>query len=159
MAIRKIIKEGDPILRKICKPVTEFNAKLWDLLDDMKQTMRQNNGAGLAAPQVGILRNVCVVEVNGIYLEFVNPEIEKEEGNQCVLEGCLSVQNLNGFVNRPKTITVTAQDRYGNFFTLTAENYLAQAISHETDHLKGILFIDKLDHIATKEELMREGED
>ena len=156
MAIRNIIKSTDPLLRKKSKPVTEFNRKLWDLLDDMKVTMRKHNGAGLAAPQVGILRTVCVVEVNGLYLEFVNPEILKEEGSHLMLEGCLSVENLSGYVYRPEQITVKAQDRYGNFFTLTAEDYLAQAISHETDHLKGILFIDKLDHIATKEELYGE---
>ena len=156
MAIRKIVKSTDPLLRKISKPVTEFNQKLWDLLDDMKQTMRQNNGVGLAGPQVGILRQVCVVEVNGMYVEFVNPEILSEEGSKLMLEGCLSVEKLNGFVYRPEKITVRAQDRFGNFFTLTGEDYLAQAISHETDHLKGILFIDKLDHIATKEELYGE---
>ena len=156
MAIRKIVKSTDALLRKISKPVTDFNHKLWDLLDDMKQTMRQNNGVGLAAPQVGILKAVCVVEVNGLYLEFVNPKILKEEGSHLMLEGCLSVDNLNGFVYRPERITVQAQDRFGNFFTLTGEDYLAQAISHETDHLKGILFIDKLDHIATKEELYGE---
>ena len=153
MAIRKIVKSNDPLLRKVSKPVTDFNQKLWDLLDDMKQTMRQHNGAGIAAPQVGILRTVCAVEVNGMYLEFVNPQIISEEGSKLMLEGCLSVENLSGYVYRPEKITVKAQDRYGNFFTLTGEDYLAQAISHETDHLKGILFIDKLDHIATKEEL------
>ena len=156
MAIRKIVKSTDPLLRKISKPITDFNQKLWDLLDDMKQTMRQNNGAGLAAPQVGMLKQACVVEVNGMYVEFVNPEILSEEGSKLMLEGCLSVEKLNGFVYRPEKITVRAQDRFGNFFTLTGEDYLAQAISHETDHLKGILFIDKLDHIATKEELYGE---
>ncbi len=156
MAIRKIVKSTDPLLRKISKPVTDFNQKLWDLLDDMKQTMRQHNGAGIAAPQVGILRTVCSVEVNGLYLEFVNPQILSEEGSKLMLEGCLSVDNLNGFVYRPEKITVKAQDRYGNFFTVTGEGYLAQAISHETDHLKGILFIDKLDHVASKEELYGE---
>lgn len=156
MAIRKIVKSTDPLLRKISKPVTDFNQKLWDLLDDMKQTMRQHNGAGIAAPQVGMLKQVCAVEVNGMYLEFVNPEILSEEGSKLMLEGCLSVEKVNGFVYRPEKITVRAQDRFGNYFTVTGEDYLAQAISHETDHLKGILFIDKLDHIATKEELYGE---
>ena len=150
MAIRNVVQKNEEILRKKSKPVKEFDEKLWELLDDMKDTMRKNNGCGLAAVQVGILKQVVVVEVNNMYVELVNPEILEELGNQCEIEGCLSVKNMSGYVNRPTQVTVKACDRYGNEFVLTGTGYLACALSHETDHLKGVLYIDKMVEKPTK---------
>ncbi len=145
MATRKIVKSEDPILRKISKPVTEFNEKLWFLLDDMKETMMQANGVGLAGPQVGVLKQVVTMCVNDMYIEMVNPVIVKEVGKELYAEGCLSCPGVSGYVFRAKTVKVRAQDRYGVPFELTGNEMLAQCISHETDHLKGILFIDKME--------------
>ena len=145
MALREIVKFGEDILRKKCRPVTAFDEKLWTLLDDMKETMEKAEGAGLAAPQVGILRRVCVVNVrdkHGI-IELVNPEISATEGTQLGGEGCLSAPGEWSEVERPAKVTVKAQDRNGNEFTMTGEGLLARAFCHETDHLDGVLFIDK----------------
>ena len=145
MALREIVKFGDDILRKKCRPVTAFDQKLWTLIDDMKETMEKAEGAGLAAPQVGILRRVCVVNVrdkHGI-IELVNPEIIATEGTQLGGEGCLSAPGEWEEVERPAKVTVKAQDRNGNEFTMTGEGLLARAFCHETDHLDGVLFIDK----------------
>lgn len=145
MALREIVKFGEDILRKKCRPVTVFDEKLWILLDDMKETMEKAEGAGLAAPQVGILRRVCVVNVrdkHGI-IELVNPEIIAAEGTQLGGEGCLSAPGEWEEVERPAKVTVKAQDRNGNEFTMTGEGLLARAFCHETDHLDGVLFIDK----------------
>ncbi len=150
MAIRNIVFSDSELLRKKSKPVHDFDEKLWELLDDMKDTMRKNNGCGLAAVQVGILKQVVVVEVNNMYVELVNPEILEELGEQCELEGCLSVKNMSGYVKRPTQVTVKACDRYGNEFVLTGTGYLACALSHETDHLKGVLYIDKMVEKPTK---------
>ena len=144
MALRDVIFSENNLLTKISKPVTEFNLKLWELLDDMKDTMCKNNGVGLAAPQVGYLRRVVVIEVNNMFLELVNPEIISESGKQCEVEGCLSVKNIQGYVNRPAEITVKACDRYGNDYIITGTGYLAIALSHEIDHLNGILFTSKM---------------
>ena len=146
MALREIVKYGDDILRKKCRPVTAFDEKLWTLLEDMKETLAEAQGAGLAAPQVGMLRRICIIDVrdnNGVY-ELINPEIVSVEGTQCGNEGCLSLPGEWQEVERPAKVTVKAQDRNGNEFTLTGEGLLARAICHETDHLDGVLFIDKV---------------
>lgn len=144
MATRNIVYSDNEFLRKKCKPVKEFNEALWQLLDDMRDTMHVKIGCGLAAPQVGVLKNVVIVEVNNMFLELINPEVLEEIGIQESLEGCLSVKNIQGYVNRPEQITVKACDRYGDEFVITGTGYLACALSHETDHLKGIIFTDKL---------------
>ncbi len=145
MAIRNILTDKDPVLRKTSKLVTKFDENLDLLLDDMQQTLIKANGAGLAAPQVGILKRVAVVFVNNMYVEMVNPEIIKVEGSQCGDEGCLSSPGLFKKVTRPNIVTVKALDRYGYEFTLTGEGLLARAICHECDHLDGVLFMDKAD--------------
>lgn len=144
MALRNIVYDDNPLVLKTSKTVTEFDQKLWELLDDMKETMDKNNGVGLAAVQVGILKRVIVVSINNQFLELINPEISKEVGTQCGVEGCLSVKNIMGYVNRPKQLTVSAFDRYGNHFIITAENELAVVLAHETDHTNGILFTSKM---------------
>lgn len=144
MATRNIILSNNDFLRKVSKKVTVYNESLWELLDDMFETMCASNGCGLAAPQVGVLKRVVMVLVNEMYLELINPEILEEIGNQCEVEGCLSVKNLHGYVNRPSQITVKACDRFGNEFVITGTGYLACALSHEIDHLNGILFTDKM---------------
>lgn len=144
MALRNIVFSDESLIRKKSKVVTEFNEQLDILLDDMKETMRHNDGVGLAAVQVGVLKRVIVVEACGQYLELVNPKIIHSEGSQCGPEGCLSVKNVTGDVVRPYRITVNAQNRYGDNMVLTVEGLLAVVICHETDHLDGILFIDKM---------------
>lgn len=152
MALRTIIKEGDERLRKKSRPVTEFNERLWTLLDDMYETMK-GDGVGIAAPQVGILRRAVVIDVGEGRHELVNPEIVEHEGDQYGGEGCLSVPGQYGMVHRPQKLRVRAQDRYGKPFELEAEGYLAVAVCHETDHLDGVLFIDKADRMLDPEEL------
>ena len=144
MASRNVIQLGDEILRKKSKPVKEFDEKLWTLLDDMKETMIKYDGIGLAAVQIGILRRIVVLDVNNMKLELVNPEIVDTFGEQCEREGCLSVKGEVGFVKRPKEVTVTAFDRYGNPFSITGVDLLARAFCHEIDHLDGIVFVDKV---------------
>ena len=146
MAIRNIVKEGDPILGKVCRPVTDFNERLWLLLDDMHETLRDADGAGLAAPQVGILRSLALVMLeDGSYLEIINPKIVESEGTQSGAEGCLSVPDIFGVVTRPMKVTVEAQDRYGKSFSMTAEGFTARAFCHEIDHLSGHLFTEYVD--------------
>ena len=143
MAIRKIVKMGDELLRKKSKAVTKFDDSLHEILDDMKETMYEYNGMGLAAPQVGILKRIVVMEVNNMYLELVNPEIIEAEGSDIEAEGCLSCGKINKKVERPMKVTVKAQDRYGYDVVITGEKWLARCICHEIDHLNGVLFIDK----------------
>ena len=145
MALRKIVLQGDECLTKVCRPVTEFNQRLHTLIDDMKETLLDSGGVGLAAPQVGVLRRVVVVDVcdgSGLF-ELVNPVIVEQSGTQDDIEGCLSVSNLNGTVRRPLDITVRALDRNGQEKTYHAHGYLARAMCHEIDHLDGILFTDR----------------
>lgn len=144
MAIREIRQKDDEILRKVCKEVKVFDKKLAILLDDMYETMQKNNGVGLAAPQVGILKRVAVVDVGDGKTELINPVIISEEGKQTDNEGCLSVPGVFGEVERPKKVTVKAQDRNGNFFEIEGEDLLARAFCHETEHLDGKLFLDKV---------------
>lgn len=144
MALRNIVKDGDPILRKKCREVTEFNERLNVLLDDMKETLALANGAGLAAPQVGVLKRVAIVSVDDAFYELINPEIIETAGEEISPEGCLSLPGICGTVNRPYKVTVRAQDRFGKTFTARGEGLLARAFCHEIDHLDGILFEDKI---------------
>lgn len=144
MALRNIVYSDDSLIRKKSKVVTEFDEKLDVLLDDMKETMRHNDGVGLAAVQVGVLKRVVVIEACGQYFELVNPKILSQEGIQIGVEGCLSVKNITGEVERPERITVNAQNRYGDNMVFTLEGLLAVVVCHEVDHLDGILFIDKM---------------
>lgn len=144
MAIRNVVQVGDEILRKKSKEVKEFDAKLWELLDDMRETMNKNDGVGLAAVQVGVLRRAIVLDINNMKLELINPEIIDSFGEQIEQEGCLSCKGQWGHVKRPQEVTVKAQDRYGNEFVITGVDLLAKALCHEIDHLEGILFIDKV---------------
>ena len=142
MALRNIIKEGNEILRKVSKPVKSFDEDLWDLLDDMKETLAKSTGVGLACPQVGVLKRAFVISLNGAYFEVINPKIVKMEGRQCGQEGCLSVPNRFEEVTRPKKVTIEFVDRYNNPMTLTAVDFMARAFCHENDHLNGVLFVD-----------------
>ncbi len=143
MAIRNIVQVGDEVLRKKCFAVNDFGEKTHQLLDDMKDTLIKADGAGLAAPQVGVLRRIFIVKVEGKYYECINPVITSMSGKQDGLEGCLSVVGKQGYVERPMKITVRAFDRFGKPFSVKATGFLARAFCHENDHLDGILYIDK----------------
>ena len=143
MAIRNIVQVGDDVLRKKSAPVEQFDAKLAALLDDMKETLKEADGAGLAAVQVGVLRRAFVVDVNEGYFEFVNPVLVKTKGRQVGEEGCLSVRGKYGTVERPRVVEIRAFDRNGREFALKAYDFFARAICHEYDHLDGVLYIDK----------------
>ena len=144
MARRNIVKMGDPLLRKISKPVESFDEKLHVLLDDMKDTLHAVGGLGLAAPQVGVLRRVCIVEYDDEFFELVNPVLVKSSGKCVDNEGCLSVVGFRGMVERPEKIVVEYFDRNGQKHTQHAEGYFARVFLHEMDHLDGILFADKM---------------
>lgn len=160
MAKRTILVEGDPALTKNCHPVTKFDDKLADLLEDMKETLYDSNGVGLAAPQVGILRRVVLV-INGEdeLLELINPEIVSAQGEQVGLEGCLSVPGIYGNVKRPMRVRVRAQDRNGNPFEVEDEGMTARCFCHEIDHLSGHLFKELADELYTADELEEMEED
>ena len=143
MAQRYVVQVGDPVLRKVCKDVKNFNGELASLLDDMKVTVRPQDGAGLAAPQVGVEIRAVVIDVEEGFFELVNPEIYYEKGEQTGPEGCLSVKGKQGIVTRPEKVKVVYRDRYGRKHKLTAEGFCARAVCHELDHLDGILYIDK----------------
>lgn len=148
MAIRNIRIDDDPILRKTSRPVTDFNDRLFDLLDDMKETLYKSGGVGLAAPQVGVLRRVVVMDVSedrSDYIELINPEITSVEGSQTGNEGCLSLPGLCGVVTRPMVVKVKAQNREGKWCLYKGEGLKARCFCHELDHLDGILYKDKLD--------------
>lgn len=150
MAIRNIVILGqDDVLRKHSRKVEKFDRRLGILLDDLADTMYEADGAGLAAPQVGILRRAVVVDVGEGLLELVNPEILSAEGEQVCIEGCLSIPNRRGKVVRPKKILVHAQDRKGKHIEVEAEDFLANAICHELDHLEGIVYTDKMTEDVT----------
>ncbi len=144
MAIRNIVKTGDPVLRKTSRPVTVFDARLHELLDDMRETLLEVDGAGLAAVQVGVLRRAVLVYTDDEMIELINPTIVETDGEQIDPEGCLSVPDVYGTVSRPFTVTVRAQDRFGKEFTITGEGLRARAFCHELDHLDGGLFTDKV---------------
>lgn len=150
MAIRNIRTENDPILRKKSRTVETFDEKLWQLLDDMRETMDKAEGVGLAAVQVGILKRVVVINVGDGLMELINPEIIETEGVQCSAEGCLSLPGKQGITMRPMTVKVKAQNRHGNWCVYKGTELKAKAFCHEIDHLDGVLYIDKL---ATNEEI------
>ena len=153
MGIRKILTDKDPALHKTCKPVTDFNERLWKLLDDMKETLKESGGVGLAAPQVGILRRVVVVDTGEEIVELVNPSLLETSGEQYGPEGCLSLPGKYGLVKRPNVASVRAQDRNGNWFALEGEGLTARCFCHELDHLDGIMFTEVMDRFLTDEEL------
>lgn len=160
MAIREILTDKDPALHKKCHPVTQFDEKLGLLLDDMKETLAHANGAGLAAPQIGILRRVVVLlDNNDEMLELVNPEIIAQEGEQDGLEGCLSVPGYYGFVKRPMKVKVRAQNRSGKWFEAEGEEIVARCFCHETEHLDGHVFTEHADRLYSAEELDQLAED
>ena len=144
MAIRNIVKIGDDVLRKTCRSQLTFDQKLATILDDMADTMYKAEGVGLAAPQIGILRRFCIVDVGDGLIELINPVITEMSGKQQGSEGCLSIPERFEEVERPNKVTVRAQDRYGNNFTVTAEGFKARAFCHEIDHLDGVLYIDRI---------------
>ena len=144
MAIRSVVQVGDDVLRQRCFEVEAFDENLWALLEDMKDTVKKEHGAGLAAPQVGILRRAVVVDLEEDgYFEFINPVITAQKGEQTDWEGCLSVRGKSGIVSRPMKVTLAYQDRYGEKHVLKAKGFFARAICHELDHLDGVLYIDK----------------
>ena len=145
MAKRNIVKLGeDDVLRKHARRVERFDDRLYTLLDDMAETMYAANGAGLAAPQVGVLKRVVVIDVGDGLIELINPEIVQTEGKRVVVESCLSVPDRCGTVERPEKVTLRAQDRHGEMFELSADGFLAMAMCHETDHLDGVVYVDKM---------------
>ena len=147
MAIRNIIQIGDPTLRKKSFDVVDFGEKTHQLLNDMQDTLIKAQGAGLAAPQVGVLRRIFIVSVDGKYYECINPTIVSKSGSQVGEEGCLSVRGKYGTVERPMKVTVKAFDRFGKPFTVKAEGFLARAFCHEYDHLDGIIYLDKATNV------------
>ena len=164
MATRKIVVKGDSVLEKRCRPVTVFDDRLAELLDDMKETLDKANGVGLAAPQVGILRRVAIVlDPEDNVIELVNPEILEQDGEQTGLEGCLSVPGRYGTVTRPNHVKVRAQDRFGNFFEAEGEAITARCFCHEIEHLDGHIFTERVvGPLYTSEdldEIMSEGDD
>ena len=153
MGLRRILTDKEPALHKVCKPVTEFDAKLHKLLDDMHETLIESNGVGLAAPQVGILRRVVLVDTGDEILELVNPTLLETDGEQVGAEGCLSVPGKYGLVKRPYYAKVRAQDRDGNWYEVEGEELIARCFCHELDHLDGILYTQMMERYLTEEEL------
>ena len=159
MGLRKILTDKDPALHKVCKPVTNFDSKLFKLLDDMRDTLIESGGVGLAAPQVGILRRVVLVDVgmeDNEIVEFINPEMFETDGGQYGAEGCLSVPGKYGLVKRPMYAKVRAQDRNGDWFEAEGEELIARCFCHELDHLDGIVYTEVMDRYLTEEELNAE---
>ncbi len=156
MGLRKILTDAEPALHKVCKPVTAFDAKLHKLLDDMAETLEEANGVGLAAPQVGILRRVVIVDTGEEILELVNPTLLETDGEQEGVEGCLSVPGKYGLVRRPYYAKVRAQDRYGDWYEAEGEELIARCFCHELDHLDGIIYTEVMERFLTEEELSAE---
>ena len=142
-----VVQTGDPVLRQKCTEVKSFNEKLWKLLDDMKETVRAENGAGLAAPQIGLAIRAVVIDVDEGYYEMLNPVIISVKGEQTGAEGCLSVKGKQGTVTRPYKVKAEYRDRYGKKHKLTAEGFFARAVCHELDHLDGILYTDRASEV------------
>lgn len=154
MALREILKDEDPTLLKKSRVVADFDQKLWDLLDDLKETLVFTGGLGLASPQIGILRRaVIVVDAEDEMIELVNPKIISEKGEQFGLEGCLSLPGVWGDVTRPMEVTVEAQDRHGKTFQVSGVGLVARCFCHEIDHLEGILYTTYCDKTYTSAEL------
>ena len=152
MALRNIVYSTEALIRKKSRPVSEFDEKLWEVLDDMYETMVKEKGVGIAAPQVGVLKQIVVVEADGMKLELINPKITASSGSQESFEGCLSVKEYNGIVIRPYKVTVEAKNRYGYHFSITIEGFMSTVFCHEIDHLSGILFIDKARELFRKDD-------
>jgi len=161
MAVRNILNGDDPTLKRKSRAVTDFNGRLHILIDDMRETMNEANGLGLAAPQVGVLRRVVLIVDLSIeteapdeqIIELINPEIVIESGEQTGTEGCLSIPGIYGVVTRPESVRVKAQDRYGKPFEISVRALSARAACHEIDHLNGVIFTSLTDHLLTEEEL------
>lgn len=160
MAKRRIVILGeDDVLRKKCRKVERFDDKLAELLDDMAETMYDANGAGLAAPQVGILKRVVTIDVGEGLIELVNPEIIETAGKKVDVEGCLSVPGKAGMVERPERVTVRAQDRRGETFEVTGVEMLAKCLCHELDHLDGVMYVDKMiEDVSDRYRMVGKGE-
>ena len=152
MALRNILTDGNPTLKKVCRPVTAFDERLATLIDDMKETVVHANGVGLAAPQVGVLRRVVVVDLGDEIVELVNPRILEQEGEQDGLEGCLSVPERYGMVKRPMRVKIEAQDRHGDWYEYEGEELIARCFCHELEHLDGHLYTEKAYRMLTDEE-------
>ncbi len=159
MGLRKIMTVKEPCLHKVCRPVEKFDGKLHRLLDDMKETLAEANGVGLAAPQVGILRRVVVVDTGEEMLELVNPELLETSGEQVGSEGCLSVPGKYGIVKRPNYAKVRAYDRDGNEFEVEGEELMARCFCHELDHLDGIVYTEIMERYLTEEEMREQSEE
>ena len=153
MGLRRIHTDKEPALHKVCKPVTNFDAKLHKLLDDMRDTLLDAQGVGLAAPQVGILRRVVLVDTGEEILELINPELMETSGEQVGAEGCLSVPGKYGIVKRPMVAKVKAQDRYGDWYEAEGEELIARCFCHELDHLDGIVYTQVMERFLSEEEL------
>ncbi|MCI9330856.1 MAG: peptide deformylase [Oscillibacter sp.] len=155
MALRKIVEQGEDCLNKVCRPVTDFNRRLHSLMDDLLETLSKAGGAGLAAPQVGILRRACVVMDDDTeeFIELINPSIIAQEGEQTGPEGCLSVPGKWGLVTRPDYVRVRAQDRNGNWFEVEGEGLTARCFCHELEHLDGHLYTEHIERFLTDEEV------
>ena len=153
MSLRNLRFLGDELLKKRSREVTEINDRILELLDDMSETMYKNNGVGLAAPQVGILRRVVVIDIGDGLVELINPVITKKEGADTQREGCLSVPEFVGEVTRPYKVVVNALNRDGEEIEVTGEGLMARALCHEIDHLDGVLFVDVADKVIRKDEL------
>ena len=159
MGLRKILTDQEPALHKVCKPVTNFDSKLFKLLDDMRDTLIESGGVGLAAPQVGILRRVVLVDVgeeDNEIVEFINPVMLETDGEQYGPEGCLSVPGKYGLGKRPYYAKVRAQDRNGDWFEAEGEELIARCFCHELDHLDGIVYTEKMDRYLSEDELNAE---
>ena len=159
MGLRRIHTDKEPALHKVCKKVTSFDWRLRKLLDDMRETLIDSNGVGLAAPQVGILRRVVLVDVGDEIIELINPELIETSGEQIGAEGCLSVPGKYGVVKRPFVAKVRAQDRDGNWFEAEGEELIARCFCHELDHLDGILYTQEMERFLTDEELNADAEE
>lgn len=158
MGLRKILTDKEPALHKVCRPVEKFDWRLHKLLDDMADTLAEANGVGLAAPQVGILRRVVVVDTGEKLLELVNPTLLETDGEQTGAEGCLSVPGKYGLVKRPYYAKVRAQDRNGEWFEAEGEELIARCFCHELDHLDGIMYTEIMERFLTEEELAGDDE-
>ena len=158
MGLRKILTDKDPALHKVCKPVEKFDWRLHKLLDDMRDTLIDSNGVGLAAPQVGILRRVVLVDTGEEILELVNPVMLETDGEDVGPEGCLSVPGKYGLVKRPYYAKVRAQDRFGDWYEAEGEELIARCFCHERDHLEGIVYTEVMERFLTEEELNADEE-
>ena len=159
MGLRKILTVSDPALHKVCKPMVNFDNRLFRLLEDMRETLIDSGGVGLAAPQVGILRRVVLVDTGEEILELINPTLIEVDGEQIGPEGCLSVPGKYGLVKRPYWAKVRAQDRNGNWFEAEGEELIARCFCHELDHLDGIVYTEVMERYLTEDELMMDDEE